>query len=263
MALKSRLRRLLTRWNPAPPPQASVTPSSSVWPSPDPGLSKSLIDVVDPKLTHAIQHQQLHTLAQPLGPGLWAIPFFTHAGCERLAQLIDHRLEWQRDHPQASPNSMHYAGVVFEPMGLAPAMTALRDTIIEPLRAALYPEFSALDDDYAFAATYGHQLDHRLGFHVDDSELTLNVALTGAHNGGEVVFQGRRCSMHRQEAHRPEEEIAVTIPKGHGLLHAGTHRHLVTTVSGERRNLIIWCRSSQTRQINDDSACPDWCGHQP
>jgi len=261
--MRSRLRSLFGRKaaQSDSPPEAS--PQVAVWKTPDPGLTESLTALIEPALMAAIRHQQVVSIAQPIGPGLWTVPFFTEAGCDRLSAVIDHRLLWQRTHPQAPPNSMHSSGVVFEPMGLAPAMSHLRSSVIDPIRAVLYPEFEALDDDYAFAATYGHQLDRRLGFHVDDSEVTLNVSLSADYSGGEVIFQGRRCTLHRQEAHRPDEEIVLNIPRGHGLLHAGSHRHLVSTVSGERRNLIIWCRSGQTRTESDQATCPEWCGHIP
>ena len=92
---------------------------------------------------------------------------------------------------------MHYAGVILDPIGLGPAASKIRADVVEPLRAALYPEFEALDEDYAFVATYGHRLDQRLGFHVDDSEVTLNISLGTTHSGGRVVFLGRRCVLHR------------------------------------------------------------------
>ena len=258
--MKSRLRKLLRRKLSRQEPAYETANPSREWVCPDAELVNDLPKLVNRELIESITNKQLNALAQPIGPDLWLVPFFEPDTCERITAVIDHRLAWQRLHPQNSPNSMHYAGVVFDPMGFDSPMSEIRDRIMNPLRREFYPEFGHLDDDYAFAATYGHQLDRRLGFHVDDSELTLNVALSEGYTGGEVVFQGRRCSLHRQEQHRPEEEVVVTIPRGHGLLHAGSHRHLVTTVAGERRNLIMWCRSSETRGQTDES-CPEWCGH--
>ena len=230
------------------------------WVLEDQGLVEAFDDCLDPRLVQAIHDQAIASLLTPFGQGLWSLPVLSASGCQRLTTAINQRLSWQEKHPQHSPNSMHYAGVVFEPMGLSHPATRLREAVVEPLRPLLYPETERLDSEYAFAATYGPTLDRRLGFHVDDSDITLNVALGDGYRGGEVVFQGRRCANHRQEAHRPEEEVALTIPAGHGLLHAGTHRHLVTTVHGDRRNLIVWCRSSSTRSPSTDE-CPQWCGH--
>jgi len=241
-----------------PTPVTLDTPSE--WTLADSDLAHDFGECINPILREAIRERDVAALLTPFGPGLWSIPVLSSSGCRRLTMAINQRLAWQAQHPQHSPNSMHYAGVVLEPMGLSKAATLLRESVVEPLRPILYPEAEQLDSEYGFAATYGPTLDRRLGFHVDDSEVTLNIALGDGYRGGEIIFQGRRCANHRQDAHRPEEEIAVTIPVGHGLLHAGNHRHLVTTVHGERRNLILWCRSSATRAKTTDECAP-WCGH--
>jgi len=261
MVMKARLRHIFGSRQAAEQPREPTPKSSTRWRSPDPELANSRMDHLDPVLVAALNEDRIQTIAKCVGPGLWVVPIFTEPACTRLTAVINHRLQWQKAQPQESPNSMHYAGVVFEPMGLAPVMNRLRETIVEPFRSKLYTEFDALDEDYAFAATYGRGLDHRLGFHVDDSEVTLNVSLGAEHTGGELTFLGRRCPLHRQDHHRPEEEVRVTIPKGHGLLHTGSHRHLVNSVMGERRNLILWCRSNEHRARQDDSSCPAWCGH--
>ena len=236
----------------------------SPWRSPDLHLATQLGDALDPRLRRAVVDGDVAGLAQPVGPDLWILPVLTPEACARLTAEVDDRLRWRWRNPRLanSPNSMHYAGVILDPIGLGPAASKIRTQVVEPLRAALYPEFKTLDEDYAFVATYGHRLDQRLGFHVDDSEVTLNVSLGEIHSGGRVVFMGRRCALHRQDDHRPDEEVAVEVPAGHGLVHAGSHRHLVETVEGERRNLIIWCRSSSTRLEADPEACTPWCGHQ-
>ena len=236
----------------------------AIWRSPDLKLANQLVDLLDPSLKHALSKGDLNNLAHCVGPDLWVVPVLSMTACERLTRVVDDRLRWQARHLNAehSPNSMHYAGVILDPIGLAPAASLLRQRVAEPLRKTFFPEFRHLDEDYAFVATYGQQLDRRLDFHVDDSEVTLNISLSSAYSGGTLVFLGRRCVMHRQEKHRPEEEIHIHIPPGHGLIHAGSHRHLVQTVHGERRNLIIWCRSSETRRERKTEVCPSWCGHQ-
>jgi len=225
-------------------------------------LATQLPDLLDPALLLALDDRKLPSILRALGPGLWLFPLFNPEACERLMAVIDHRLDWQRNNPQRPPNSMHYAGVVFEPMGLLPAIARIRTRVVSPCAALLFPEFQPLERDYAFSATYGAGLDRRLGFHVDDSDVTLNACLGRSYTGGEVIFQGRRCAMHRQESHRAEEEVRITVPTGHGLLHAGNHRHLVSSVEGERRNLIVWSRSAHSTDGQDEGVCPDWCGHQ-
>lgn len=42
------------------------------------------------------------------------------------------------------------------------------------------------------------------GFHVDDSEVTLNVCLGKEFDGGELFFRGVRCDKHVNGESRPE-----------------------------------------------------------
>lgn len=43
-----------------------------------------------------------------------------------------------------------------------------------------------------------------VGFHVDDSEVTLNVCLGKQFSGGELYFRGIRCDKHVNSGSRPE-----------------------------------------------------------
>lgn len=260
--MSSFIRRILRRSTSQPSKPSTVQAAIQPWSSPDPELNNHLHACFEPSLVEAIERNAISSITTQIGPDLWQLPVFSEEGCRRLTDLIDDRLRWQRTCPTEPPNSMHYAGVVFGPMALSNTMSLLRTAIVEPLRPSMFPEVSALDEDYAFAATYGAGLDHRLAFHVDDSEITLNVSLGDSFEGGEIVFQGRRCPQHRQEPHRAEEEVPIQLPAGHGLIHAGNHRHLVTTVHGSRRNLIIWCKSSGTRASGILDTCGSWCGHQ-
>jgi hypothetical protein len=220
----------------------------SIWRSPDLGLANELAQhLVPPR-------------PEPLGQDVWRLQVLDERGCARLSAVIDDHLSWCRgDH--ASPNSMHSAGVVMKPLGLSPAMAALRRGVIEQLATEHFPELGPLDHQYAFAATYGQGLDRSLGFHADDSEITLNLCLGHDFDGGTLVFLGRRCAAHRQTPHRADEELRVDLLPGQAVLHAGAHRHLVTPVRGERRNLILWARSAAYRaSASADAGCPPWCG---
>jgi hypothetical protein len=43
-----------------------------------------------------------------------------------------------------------------------------------------------------------------VGFHVDDSEVTLNVCLGRQFSGGELFFRGVRCDEHVSSETQPE-----------------------------------------------------------
>jgi len=237
-----------------------VSPPSArpPWKNPDPTLVHELLDHLDPYLEDALDHGVPDLVSHSVGPDLWRVTLLDEDGCSRLLAVMEHRLDWQAGQHEP-PNSMHTSGIVLEPLGLSPAMAVIRKEVIHPLAQVLFPEFDTLDSQYGFVATYGDGLDRDLGFHVDDSEVTLNLCLRHDSDGGQVVFQGRRCGAHRQTPHSPEEEVGVILAPGDALIHAGAHRHLVAPVSGERRNLIVWNRSSRWR-ARQTNVCPEWCG---
>lgn len=118
-----------------------------------------------------------------------------------------------------------------------------------------------LDTHHGFAVEYALDKDRKLDFHVDDSEVTLNVCLGVDFEGGELYFGGLRCPLHQQEPPKPEEQFLCAHEVGLGLLHLGRHRHAATPIrSGRRVNLILWCKSSQWRQVENLLVCPPWCG---
>ncbi|KAF6158383.1 hypothetical protein GIB67_022463 [Kingdonia uniflora] len=81
------------------------------------------------------------------------------------------------------------------------------------------------------------------GFHVDDSEVTLNVCLGKQFSGGELFFRGIRCDNHVNTDTQTEEILDYSHIPGHAVLHRGRHRHGArATTSGHRINLLIWCR---------------------
>lgn len=52
---------------------------------------------------------------------------------------------------------------------------------------------------------------HIIGFHVDDSEVTLNVCLGKEFSGGELFFRGVRCDKHVNSETQPEVCQFVTV----------------------------------------------------
>ena len=89
--------------------------------------------------------------------------------------------------------------------------------------------------------------------HTDDSEITLNVGLGEAYEGGELAFHGVRGT---EEARRrgPKAEERWTPRKGHACIHLGRHLHEVKPVrgGGKRFQLILWTRSAGARKAQ----CP-------
>ncbi|KAG7032533.1 putative PKHD-type hydroxylase, partial [Cucurbita argyrosperma subsp. argyrosperma] len=115
-----------------------------------------------------------------------------------------------------------------------------------------------LDSHHGFVVEYGIDRDVELGFHVDDSEVTLNVCLGKQFSGGELFFRGIRCDKHVNTETQSEEIFDYFHVPGHAVLHRGRHRHGArATTSGRRVNLLLWCRRELKKYQKDFSS---WCG---
>lgn len=194
-----------------------------------------------------------------LAPGVVRTPLLTPEACARILREADARASGSDPRP---PNSMHEAGVILAPLG----MDRLVDELIAgPVGALVAAEFAAfggdaIDHHHSYLVDYGRGGDEDLGFHVDDSEVTLNLCLGESFSGAELVMMGLRCELHRQDAVRPGEELEVEHEPGTCVLHAGRHRHRVEPIlRGRRRNLIAWLRSGAVRR-DPTPGCPPWCG---
>lgn len=196
-------------------------------------------------------------------PRVHQLPLLAPAACARLLREVDRRTALARaaGTPTSPPNSMHEHGVALVELGFAQLLDALHARLA-PLAEALLPEFaSGLDVHHSYLVDYSRDTDEDLGFHVDDSEATINICLGDEFRGAELVMMGLRCDLHRQDAVHRDEEVEIVHAPGHAVLHAGRHRHRVEPVrGGRRRNLIVWSRSSALRSASRPLACSAWCG---
>lgn len=215
------------------------------------------------------------SLMPTIGFGIFKIKVFSLLWCQRLIKEIDNFHEWadQNGISVSRPNSMNKYGVILEQLGFGPFFTELVSNYISPLAKALFPlvlgEGEVLDHHHSFTVEYrsgGGEGESKLGFHVDDAEITINICCGEQFKGGNVYFHGQRC--HRHLDIRPfavknssaagldmdlEDEILSEICEfdhtiGEGIIHAGKNRHGARPIRcGRRMNLIIWCRSSRFR----------------
>lgn len=265
MSLRNRLRRLLTR--PPPPPPRVHPPSpppapAEPWTLQDSALVGPLEALLDPELAAALAGADPLAVLRPLGPGLYRLPVLSAPARVRLLT------ELRRAQDAASlgvldlarPNSMNEAGVQLGDIGLSALADSLCASVVAPL-SAVFRELGPvmLGDPHGFSVSYGRGGDRSLGFHADDATVTLNLCLASDAQGAEVVFEGVRCTDHRQDAHRPEERIAWAPEPGEALLHLGAHRHRTLPISrGARTNLVIWCRDADRVDL---AGCGPWCRH--
>jgi hypothetical protein len=190
--------------------------------------------------------------------------------CRELVEEVHHFEKWCKDHQLRvnRPNSMNKYGAILDDFGLQPVLDEFMKAYIQPFSTFLYPVLGQdLDSHHGFVVEYELGKDTNLGFHVDDSEVTLNVCLGDVFTGGHLFFKGVRCDKHVHTAPAAGECFDLEHKVGMGVFHVGRHRHGANDLtSGHRINLIMWCRSSHQRQARScgncscHSPCPEWCG---
>jgi len=202
------------------------------------------------------------------------------------------------------PNTMNNYGVILDHFGFYEVLQEFTEKFIQPLSVLLFPWVhftrpgsgqgdpgcdsdddvqpgmeeettdvktsssltpSLLDGHHGFLVQYAMAKDKKLDFHVDMADVTLNVCLGKEFTGGDLWFGGIRCAHHQQTKTMQTEDFTFAHKVGQGILHVGKHRHLAKPImSGERINLILWCRNSTFKASRSgrakDSACPPWCG---
>ncbi|KAH3784932.1 hypothetical protein DPMN_163005 [Dreissena polymorpha] len=180
----------------------------------------------------------------------YTFPVFTAKFCRLFLEEIMH-FE-QSDVPKGRPNTMNSYGVLLDELGMYRFIDVFRENYLEPITSLLYPDWGGamLDSHKAFIVQYGHGKDVDLGYHYDNAEVTLNVALSpeDSFEGGDLFFGAMRNEIDSQKnwktySHRP------TV----GILHRGQHRHgAYPIMQGSRYNLIVWMRASAVR----NKKCP-------
>ena len=101
--------------------------------------------------------------------------------------------------------------------------------------------------------------------HTDACDVTLNVCLgKEGFEGGGLFFRGVRCRCHQQTGADPDESLTYAHTPGVAVLHRGHHRHGAHALtSGERFNLILWCRANPEASSEGANrhphTCQPWC----
>lgn len=210
--------------------------------------------------------EAIRRIMEEPSPGTFTFDMLQPTFCSKVLDEVEHFERWaaQTRIKIMRPNTMNKYGAVLDDIGMESMLDELMAKFISPMASLLFMEVggSSLDTHHGFVVEYSMDRDLELGFHVDDSEVTLNVCLGKEFNGGELFFRGVRCDKHVNGEVRPEEVFEHFHVPGRAILHAGRHRHGAKAItSGQRTNLILWCRSSEFRELkkyqNDFSS---WCG---
>lgn len=204
-------------------------------------------------------------LSEP-APGVYSFAMLQPSFCELLLAEVENFEKWVNaaKFKTMKPNTMNKYGAVLDDFGLEAMLNKLMEEFICPISKVFFTEVggSTLDSHHGFVVEYGNDKDIELGFHVDDSEVTLNVCLGKEFSGGELFFRGVRCDKHVNSETQPEEILDYSHTPGRAVLHRGRHRHGARpTTSGHRINLLLWCRSSVFREMKKyQKDFSGWCG---
>jgi len=216
------------------------------------------------------------TVAKELAPGVFCIEEMMPL--DTCAALLDELAALGRwadasGFKIARPNSMNRYGMVLNDVGFQETMHSLMQRFVEPIARSVFPSlFKPGDEDsasrsllseHSFIVRYKAGEDVDLKTHRDDSDVTLNLCLGQRFEGADVYFHEAPtpCSScgcggaPAASGDRPGE-YAYPHPAdcsfctfrhrhvpGMAIMHLGKHVHGVETLrSGERVNLIVWCR---------------------
>ncbi|KAK1552157.1 hypothetical protein Q3G72_011407 [Acer saccharum] len=198
-------------------------------------------------------------------PGIYTFEMLQPHFCEMLLSEVDNFERWvhKKKVRIMRPNTMNNYGAVLDDFGLENMLDKLMNDFIRPISRVFFPDVggSTLDSHHGFVVEYGTHRDVELGFHVDDSEVTLNVCLGKEFSGGELFFRGVRCDNHVNSETKSDEILDYSHVPGHAVLHRGRNRHGArATTSGWRANLLLWCKSSAFRELKKyQRDFSSWC----
>jgi len=215
---------------------------------------------------------QMKKILVEVSPQIYAFNMITPKFASLLVEELANFEKWseQESLHVHRPNSMNNYGAILDHFGFFDVLQKLMTDILAPFSKFLYPHIHGpdgkyeLDDHHGFVVEYQEGKDTKLDFHVDSSEVTLNLCLGKVFTGGLLYFAGVRCQSHVNMKPEEKEEFLFEHKIGQGILHLGKHRHAARPItSGHRLNLILWCKSSDFKdslQGRGDS-CPPWCGY--
>ncbi|CAL9218151.1 unnamed protein product [Arabidopsis halleri] len=209
-------------------------------------------------------------------PGVLVFQMFQPDFFQKLILEVENVRKWahETNFPIRRPNKTSKHGVVLDDyFGLDIMSKKLMEDFIFPICKGkeifylnalerLFLCGAMFDSHHGFIIENGEDRDAPLGYHVDDSEITLNVCVRKQFEGGEISFVGTRCQKHKQTNIKPEEVFRYFHTQGQAILHRGRHRHgaRATAPSCYRANMILFCRNSLFREMETyEKEFPEWC----
>ncbi|PWA39043.1 oxoglutarate/iron-dependent dioxygenase [Artemisia annua] len=210
--------------------------------------------------------ERIRNIMSEPAPGVYTFNMLQPGFCEMLLAEVANFEKWIHEtrFRIMRPNTMNKFGAVLDDFGMEPMLEKLMEDFIRHISRIFFADVGGfvLDSHHGFVVEYGYNRDIELGLHVDDSEVTLNVCLGKHFSGGELFFKGVRCDKHMNTEALPEEIFDYSHVRGHAIMHRGRHRHGArATTTGDRINLLLWCRSSVFRELRKhQKEFESWCG---
>src|SRR4051812_12607133 len=176
--------------------------------------------VLVPPLAAALRRgtpEALRSVSQEIHRGVIVFDMLQPTFCAELLEEMAHFESWcdSVQLGQIRPNTMNNYGTVLDCMGFSPVMQQMMTEWVAPFASLLYADVGggSLDRHHGFIVDYAIGKDTSLNFHVDESDVTLNVCLGTQFTGGELYFGGVRCRLCQETAPLPVEEFElVHIP---------------------------------------------------
>lgn len=177
-------------------------------------------------------------------PGIFSFDMFSATFCDALLQEVKEFEESPL--PKSRPNSMNNYGLILNNIGLERKIDQLLQLYIQPVARIILKEATEghrLDHHHSFIVEYKEGHDLSLDMHTDDSDVTLNINICDAFTGSGLSFCGLYGGVDRRQLNHVYQHV-----KGRAVMHSGLHTHGADELAtGERYNMIIWCRSSSYR----------------
>ncbi|KAL9309039.1 putative prolyl 4-hydroxylase, alpha subunit [Arabidopsis thaliana] len=199
-------------------------------------------------------------------PGVLVFQMFQPDFFQKLIVEVENIGKWvhETNFPIRRPYHMSKYGVAFVDFGLDIMLQQLMEEFLFPICKVFFPEEcgAMFDSHHGYYIENGEDRDPPLGYHLDDSEITLNVCVRKQFEGGEISFIGTRCLRHKRTDVKPEEVFHYCHSPGQAILHRGRHRHgpRANTPSCSRANMILCCRNSLFREMEKyEKDFPEWC----
>jgi hypothetical protein len=185
-------------------------------------------------------------MTEPLGLEVFKIKFFSLDYCSKLLEELANFEKVAKNELGLTikrPNSMNNYGLILDDIGFFSLIEELISSFVMPLCRVYFPDEKPFnfENHHSFIVSYKIGEDLDLANHIDDSDVTVNICLGKEFEGGQLTFYGTK----------PDgSPMSYSHEPGTAVIHLGKNWHEAQKItSGERTNLIIWCKCSNRRYL--------------